>query len=99
MRNLILSLCLINLFAYFYVLFNAHVIYCKILFNYLIIIIYCFVDIGTYVGDEPTQCEDKVMEKVEDHPPVVQIPHMPRMPDMRVRLEVADELCHVMTSH
>jgi hypothetical protein len=39
------------------------------------------------------------MEEAEEKPPVVQRPHMPHRPDMRVQLEVVDELCHVMTSH
>jgi hypothetical protein len=44
------------------------VIFC---FNSIIIIIYCFVDIGTYVCDEPPQYEDEVMEEEEDQPPIV----------------------------
>ena len=45
-------------------------------FNYVIIIIYCFGDIGTYVGDAPPQHEDEVMEEAEDQS-LVQRPHMP----------------------
>jgi hypothetical protein len=73
--NIIVMFC-INLVSYFYVLFNAHVIYYNICFNYLIIIIYCFAYIGTYVGDEPPQHEDEVMEEAEDQS-LVQRPHMP----------------------
>ena len=38
-------------------------------FNYLIIIIYCFAYIGTYVGDEPPQQDDD-MEEAKDQPAV-----------------------------
>jgi hypothetical protein len=84
-----------NLFAYFYVLFNAHVIivtFCfKMSYNYYLF----FVDIGTYVGDVPPQHEDEVMEEAEEKHLVVQRPHMLHRLDSRVHLEV--EMSYVVS--
>ena len=55
MMDVRLSLCLIKQVTYFFVLFNAHVIYCNILFKLFDIIVYYFADIDTYDGDEPPQ--------------------------------------------
>jgi hypothetical protein len=44
------------------------------------------------------QHEDEVIEEAEDPPTLVHKPHKPCRPDMIVQIEVADELCHVMTS-
>jgi hypothetical protein len=90
---------LINLFAYFYVLFNALVIYCNILFQLYVGMQHFVSIIGTYVRKAPPQCKNEVMEEAKEKPMVVHRPHMPHMKDMRVRLEVVDQLCHFMTSH
>jgi hypothetical protein len=88
---------LINLVAYFYALFNAHVIYCNICFNYLVFIIYCFANIGTYVGNEPPQQDEEMEEENEKH--TIHRAHMPRRKDRRVWIEMVDHLCGVMVSH
>ena len=62
-------------------------------FNYLIIIVYCFVDINTYVGDEPPQQDERLEEEVFQHPIGVWRPAMPRRLDRRVCIELASHMC------
>ena len=60
--------------------------------NYQIVILYGFVDIETYVGDEPPQQDEEMEEEVVEVP----IGHGPIIScrlDCRVCIELADHIC------
>ena len=59
----------------------------------MIIIVYCFVYIDTYVGNEPPQQDDQMEEEVVQQPVGVQRPGMPCRQDHSVHIELEDHIC------
>ena len=62
----------------------------------MILIVYCFENINTYVGDEPTQ-QDEEMDEVVEHP-IGHIPAMPQRLDLMFWIELEDCICHMFTT-
>ena len=62
----------------------------------MILIVYYFSDIGTYVGDEPPQQDDKMDEVVED--PIAHRPFMPQRSNLEFWIKLANHICHLFTT-
>ena len=65
MIEVILSLCFgkTSCIVFVYLMHTQFIV--TFFFNYMIIIIYYFADIGTYVGDEPPQQGEEIDEAVK----------------------------------
>jgi hypothetical protein len=60
----------------------------------MIIIVYCFVRIDTYVGEEPPQYNEEIDETTKQHP--IHRPDMPCWSNQRVRNKVTDHICALL---
>ena len=61
-------------------------------FNYLIIVVYCFIDINTYVEDEPPQQDEEMEEEVVEQL-IGKRFVMPCRPNQRVQIKLENRIC------
>ena len=92
MIEVILSLCFDISRCICYLSYSMHMQFiATFCFNYLIIIVYFFADIDTYVRDDPLQQDEKMEEVAKQlvgHRPII-----PHRPNHRVHTKLKDRLC------